>query len=179
MAAHTPYEVLGVKPDASADEIRKAYRKLAKEFHPDLNPGKPAAEARFKEVSAAYDILSDAEKTGALRSRRDRRDRRRAAAATPTGHTRKAPRAGNTSRRARWTSTISKICSRCSAEAARRRGGAAWRRNVNARRRPSFHLDDRFRRGGDRRQAAAGVGARGMARRNDPGGDRRRPGAAA
>ncbi|MBV9825929.1 MAG: J domain-containing protein [Alphaproteobacteria bacterium] len=58
----TPYEVLGVKPDASADDIRKAYRKLAKEFHPDLNPGKPAAEARFKEVSAAYDILSDAEK---------------------------------------------------------------------------------------------------------------------
>ena len=62
--AQTPYEVLGVKPDASADEIRKAYRKLAKEFHPDLNPGKPAAEARFKAVTAAYDILSDAEKRG-------------------------------------------------------------------------------------------------------------------
>ena len=49
--AQTPYEVLGVKPDASADEIRKVYRKLAKEFHPDLNPGKPAAEARFKAIS--------------------------------------------------------------------------------------------------------------------------------
>jgi DnaJ-class molecular chaperone len=64
MATQTPYEVLGVKPDASADEIRKAYRKLAKEFHPDLNPGKPAAEARFKDVSAAYDILSDPDKKG-------------------------------------------------------------------------------------------------------------------
>jgi len=64
MATQTPYEVLGVKPDASADDIRKAYRKLAKEFHPDLNPGKPAAEARFKAVTAAYDILSDLEKRG-------------------------------------------------------------------------------------------------------------------
>jgi DnaJ-class molecular chaperone len=64
MATQTPYEVLGVKSDAGADDIRKAYRKLAKEFHPDLNPGKPAAEARFKDISAAYDILSDAEKRG-------------------------------------------------------------------------------------------------------------------
>src|SRR5438105_958990 len=68
MATQTPYEVLGVKPDATADEIRKAYRKLAKQFHPDLNPGKPAAEARFKAVSAAHDILSDPEK----RARYDR-----------------------------------------------------------------------------------------------------------
>src|ERR1700740_2285280 len=68
MAAQTPYEVLGVKPDTSADEIRKVYRKLAKQFHPDLNPGKPEAEARFKLVSAAYDLLSDPEK----RSRYDR-----------------------------------------------------------------------------------------------------------
>jgi DnaJ-class molecular chaperone len=57
--AETPYQALGVKPDASADDIRKAYRKLAKQLHPDLNPGKPAAEARFKAVSAAYDLLSD------------------------------------------------------------------------------------------------------------------------
>jgi DnaJ-class molecular chaperone len=68
MATQTPYEVLGVKRDASADEIRKVYRKLAKEFHPDLNPGKPEAEARFKAVTAAYDILSDTEK----RARYDR-----------------------------------------------------------------------------------------------------------
>jgi DnaJ-class molecular chaperone len=64
MAAQTPYEVLGVKKDASADEIRKVYRKLAKQFHPDLNPGKPEAEARFKAISAAYDLLSDPEKRG-------------------------------------------------------------------------------------------------------------------
>jgi len=60
--AQSPYEVLGVKPDASADTIRKAYRKLAKQLHPDLNPGKPEAEARFKSVTAAYDLLSDPEK---------------------------------------------------------------------------------------------------------------------
>ena len=66
--AQTPYEVLGVKSDASPDEIRKAYRKLAKQLHPDLNPGKPEAEARFKSVTAAYDLLSDADK----RARYDR-----------------------------------------------------------------------------------------------------------
>src|SRR5579863_433809 len=68
MATQTLYEVLGLKPGATADEIRKAYRKLAKEFHPDLNPGKPAAEARCKAVTAANDILSDPEK----RARYDR-----------------------------------------------------------------------------------------------------------
>src|ERR1700735_2788532 len=68
MATQTPYEVLGVKTDAGPDEIRKAYRKLAKELHPDLNPGKPEAEARFKTVTAAYDLLSDADK----RARYDR-----------------------------------------------------------------------------------------------------------
>jgi DnaJ-class molecular chaperone len=66
--AQTPYEVLGVKPDAGPDDIRKAYRKLAKQLHPDLNPGKPEAEARFKTVTAAYDLLSDADK----RARYDR-----------------------------------------------------------------------------------------------------------
>jgi DnaJ-class molecular chaperone len=57
-----PYEVLGVAKTATADEIRKAYRKLAKASHPDLHPGDKAAEARFKELSAAHDILSDAGK---------------------------------------------------------------------------------------------------------------------
>jgi DnaJ-class molecular chaperone len=57
-----PYEVLGVGRSASQDEIKKAYRKLAKELHPDLNPGNAAVEQRFKEVSQAYGVLGDADK---------------------------------------------------------------------------------------------------------------------
>ncbi|VIO71221.1 DnaJ C-terminal domain-containing protein [Bradyrhizobium ivorense] len=57
-----PYEVLGVAPAATAADIQKAYRKLAKKLHPDLNPGDKAAEEKFKEVSAAYGLLSDADK---------------------------------------------------------------------------------------------------------------------
>ena len=58
------YETLGVKRDTSQDEIKRHYRKLAKELHPDLNPDKPDVTARFSEVTAAYDILSDQEKRG-------------------------------------------------------------------------------------------------------------------
>src|SRR5262249_10757123 len=56
------YDTLGVKKDASADEIKKAYRKLAAQYHPDKNPGDSSAEEKFKEVQNAYDTLSDAEK---------------------------------------------------------------------------------------------------------------------
>ena len=56
------YDTLGVPKNASADEIKKAYRKLARQHHPDANPGDAAAEAKFKEVQTAYDVLSDAEK---------------------------------------------------------------------------------------------------------------------
>ena len=57
-----PYAILGVKREATADEIRSAYRQLAKKLHPDLNPGDKQAEEKFKEVAAAYDLLGDAEK---------------------------------------------------------------------------------------------------------------------
>ncbi len=56
------YSVLGVSKDASADEIRKAYRKLARKHHPDLNPGDPTAEERFKRVGAAYEVLGNDDK---------------------------------------------------------------------------------------------------------------------
>lgn len=57
-----PYSVLGVAKTASADDIRAAFRKLAKKYHPDLNPGDKAAEAKFKEIGQANDLLSDPEK---------------------------------------------------------------------------------------------------------------------
>ena len=56
------YEVLGVSRDAAEDQIKKAYRTLAVEFHPDKNPGNVEAEERFKEISEAYEVLSDSEK---------------------------------------------------------------------------------------------------------------------
>jgi curved DNA-binding protein CbpA len=62
--AADPYGILGLKRDASAEAIKAAYRKLARKHHPDLNPGKPEAEARFKAVSAAHDLLSDPDKRG-------------------------------------------------------------------------------------------------------------------
>src|SRR6185369_1405489 len=59
---HDYYETLGVPRKADAEEIRKAYRKLARKYHPDLNPGDKSSEERFKNVQEAYDVLSDAKK---------------------------------------------------------------------------------------------------------------------
>ncbi len=62
MAEKDLYGILGVDRKATPDEIKKAYRKLARRYHPDKNPGDKAAETRFKEISAAYDVLGDPDK---------------------------------------------------------------------------------------------------------------------
>ncbi len=56
------YNVLGISRDADEDEVRKAYRRLARKHHPDLNPGDKAAEEHFKKVQEAYEVLSDPKK---------------------------------------------------------------------------------------------------------------------
>ena len=78
MAKRDYYEVLGVKRGATEQEVKSAYRSLAKEFHPDRNAGDKEAERRFKEVNEAYEVLSDDQKRAAY-------DRYGAAACTHTG----------------------------------------------------------------------------------------------
>jgi curved DNA-binding protein len=62
MTAKDPYEILGVPRNATQEEIKRAYRRLAKQYHPDRNPGDKSAEQRFKEVQAAYEVLGDPER---------------------------------------------------------------------------------------------------------------------
>ena len=62
MATRDYYDILGVSRNADENEIKRAYRKLARQYHPDINPGNKEAEARFKEINEAYDVLSDKEK---------------------------------------------------------------------------------------------------------------------
>ncbi|HVE84679.1 MAG TPA: DnaJ domain-containing protein, partial [Myxococcales bacterium] len=58
------YQLLGVPRTAPAEEIKKAYRKLAKKYHPDMNPGNKSAEEKFKQISVAFDVLNDPKKRG-------------------------------------------------------------------------------------------------------------------
>ncbi len=67
-----PYKVLGISPGASQDEIKKAYRKKAKEFHPDLHPNDPTADKKMNEVNEAYDMLMNPEKYAAKRAQQNR-----------------------------------------------------------------------------------------------------------
>ena len=62
MAERNYYQILGVERSASHDDIRKAYRKLARKHHPDINPGNKEAESKFKEIAVAYDVLGDEQK---------------------------------------------------------------------------------------------------------------------
>jgi molecular chaperone DnaJ len=62
MAGKNYYDILGVKKDATDKDIKQAYRRLARKYHPDVNPGDKSAEARFKEINAAYEVLADKEK---------------------------------------------------------------------------------------------------------------------
>lgn len=80
MPSKDPYEILGVARDATQEEIKRAYRRLAKEYHPDRNPGDKSAEQRFKEVQAAYEVLGDPQ-------RRAQYDRFGAGGPAPEFHT--------------------------------------------------------------------------------------------
>src|SRR5690349_10771892 len=89
-----PYQELGVAKTASADEIRRAFRKLAKAHHPDANPGNASAEERFKRVSRAFDILGDPEKRAKYDRGQIDADGRETMAGGPWGGAGRGPRAG-------------------------------------------------------------------------------------
>lgn len=93
MSQINPYEVLNLQPTASKDEIRKAYRTLARKYHPDANPNNKAAEEKFKQINDAYTILSDEVKKADY----DRSQRQQSQATSNTKTTAAKPRPKRTS----------------------------------------------------------------------------------
>ena len=125
------YAVLGVPKNASAAEIKKAYRKLAQQHHPDANAGNKEAEERFKEISAAYDVLGDEEKRKSYDRVREMGASGVGAGGFPGGGRRRAgrPAAGRRRGTSRSTSVTSAICSAgCSAARGGRRGAGVRQR---------------------------------------------------
>ena len=112
-ARRGPLPVLGVAKDASADDIKKAYRKLARKYHPDRNQGDAAAEERFKQISHAHDVLSDADK------RREYDAAQMFGGRMPPGGAGRAPAGGL--RRLRATSSATCSAAAAAAAAVRRR----------------------------------------------------------
>ena len=122
------YEVLGVARDATPEAIKKAYRALARKHHPDVNPGDKAAEAKFKEVQQAYDILADQEKRARLRPLRPRGLRGDGRSGPASGATEWASRYGRAGLREQSTYRT------CSAHSAAAHRGRARRRAEHLRR---------------------------------------------
>jgi len=81
------YKILGIPEQADADQIKQAYRKLAKKYHPDLNPDNPDAETRFKEVAEAYEVLSDEAKRKAYDLTRQKTADKKGAGKSERGYT--------------------------------------------------------------------------------------------
>ena len=163
-------QVLGVKKDASQEEIQKAYRRLAKKLHPDLNPGNKQAEEQFKDVSAAYDLLGDPEK----RARFDRGEIDASGAERPRASllSRLCRRRGDIPTPAmpalRTSPAPTTSCRRFSA-------GAAAATSACAGRTSHYRLDARFPRCHQRRQAADHAARRLGARCHDSARHARRP----